>query len=400
MWLDQEALFNTAPNDAARPGLLYALEKALLALYRRTPEWSVLENAIQNFVAARVIMPPTHPLRPTILHDLGMAYRLRYRRTMAVGNLTNSIHEFHAAVNITQPDDPSVSRFGIAITILQDSLRIPFQTDENFIERFHNLSSFCFERFRMTQSDGDFNLAMQYLEDAFSRTNSNDPDYVDQIHHFGVLYHDRFRSTGATADMTGALGSALNDRYERLGTTNDLELLIPLLQESIEDAPADDPYLTHHVYNLTVGHIMQKFRIAKSTRNLNIVITHLKKVVEMTKSGDTALPKRLHTLSAAYLDRFRHQWELRTLTSNGKGPYLTVTRTAGSGFCLFLKYENQGQSSDLENPIELYLEARAHLPSPAKDRFSGRNLLHVYALKREWARAYHAALQVETLILR
>jgi tetratricopeptide (TPR) repeat protein len=181
------------------------------------------------------------------------------------------------------------------------------------------------------------------------------------------------------------LGTALLVRFERTGSTADLERAITVLDDAVAAAPSDQPGRAWLLNNL--GHAFSsRFQRADNAADLDRAIAVFEEAISATSADDASRARYLTNLGMALKIRFERTGNTvdleRAITVFEKAISATSADDADRvgyltnlGTALKIRFESTGNTVDLERTIAVFEEALA--ATVADHPYRGRSLLNL-----------------------
>ncbi|OLF09810.1 hypothetical protein BLA60_18750 [Actinophytocola xinjiangensis] len=255
-----------------------------------------LEGMVRLSSWAAAGIPDGHPDKPVFLTNLCAGLRGRFSVTGDTADLDNAVAVGWAAVGLAPDDHPEL---GLIL---------------------NNLSFACYGRFPRSRSAADLDHAVDLARRAATLAGApvatclfnaatalmvrhelrDDLDDLDQ----SVDTFRRAAASGADppllANVLANLALALRTRYNRLGTTADIDAATQAAEDAVAACPAHHPRLAHCL--TVIGQVRTaRFRHSRDPRDLEIAVDAARRAVAATRDGDPALADRLDTLGLALL---------------------------------------------------------------------------------------------------
>ncbi|KAG8837492.1 hypothetical protein FS842_006839 [Serendipita sp. 407] len=240
------------------PRFLNGFGRALLALFEHQNKLEDLESAISHFEKAVKLSPKDHPRRPHYLHDLGNALRIRFERLGKSEDLDTSISHMHKSSDLTPIDHP----------------------DKPI--RLNDLGVAYLVRFESQDSHADLEKAISILLEANTLVLDVHPSKSSVLHN---------------------CGKALRASYEHLCKIEDLNMAIWSLRKAAEHTN-DQPGNLDRLLDLAVT-TWERFERFGSSSDLEILVSSLNKVMTLMDSKHPDWPNCLTMLGKAY--KARHE---------------------------------------------------------------------------------------------
>ncbi|KAJ7693183.1 CHAT domain-containing protein [Mycena rosella] len=122
-------------------------------------------------------------------------------------------------------------------------------------------------------------------------------------------YSDAVRDEPGSAIWSAALGSALSQRFERLGNIVDLNQSVSKLEAAVEAIPNDHPTRVA-LLNNTGNALLSRFERLGELSDLNRSILRFKATIALTHDGNPAKPTLFSNLGDSLLSRYQRLGEL------------------------------------------------------------------------------------------
>lgn len=317
-----------------------------------------------------------------LLHSLGDVLTNIYRDRSSPQALKESITYYHQAVDSLDPDDANWCAFmddlGTALRDqytysgdlppLNESINIHQRilknaaSSSNLASYFNHLGNSLFDRYRHLEQLADLQQAIAAFEQAVQRAPGE--ERAGYLSNLGNALSDRSNHLHSIADMERAidlqreavrldpqhlfyrtnLGCELGIYYDLTGRMEDIDESITILEEVIEDTPADSPDLPDYHVNLS-GSLLKRYDAQAGPEDLRRVLRHLR--IALALLPDT--PKQVHAQSRPHL-----------LDASARPTYLYLL--AGT---LLASYGSSGRVADLREALERLREAIKQLPATA-----------------------------------
>ncbi|MFF7174775.1 CHAT domain-containing tetratricopeptide repeat protein [Streptomyces pseudovenezuelae] len=188
------------------------------------------------------------------------------------------------------------------------------------------------------------------------------------------------------------LGHALQARFGRTGSLEDLDTAIAAMQEALETAPASHPDRAMMLSN-SGDALRLRFEQTGSLEDLDTAIAAMQEALETAPASHPDRAGRLSTLGLTLLRRFERTGSLEDLdTAIAKGQESVATIPANHpdramwlsnlGLTLQTRFERTGSLEDLDTAIAKGQESVATIPANHPDRAKALSTLGTALLRR------------------
>jgi tetratricopeptide (TPR) repeat protein len=280
------ALAVASPDDASYATILSTAGTAFAISFEKLGDGANLDEAIAAFRKAAEVLRAKGRGGP-ILSNLGMALGLRYERTASMDDLTEAIEASEAAVTGTPREHTEFPRtqtalasllgtrsartgertdLDRAIELAGEALELTTRMSPERADRLSVLGALLDLRSRQTMVIADAEAAISVLEAALAAARSTGAGQAEYSSRLGIAYLQRALTqpvhSRKRADMDAAvdhlrravdsipqehsslraawvanLAGALQDRYELVGATADLDEAIERMQQAAASTP-------------------------------------------------------------------------------------------------------------------------------------------------------------------
>ncbi|KAI0027696.1 hypothetical protein K488DRAFT_60659, partial [Vararia minispora EC-137] len=430
----QESVSLTPDGHPDKPSRLNNLGNALQTRFSRLGGLDDLESAIVVKREAVDLTPDSHPDKPACLNNLGNALETRFSHLGSLDDLESAIVFRREAVDLTpdgHPDKPGrLINLGFTLQIRFRQSRNPedlekYTCTSRFVQRrtiirgaLTNLpqawrlatdGTSLLEQAMTTLEPGILNAAISCLQNSVDLTPNGHPEKPAYLNNLGIALQTRFDRLGSLDDLESGivvnrkavdltpdghpdkpgrlnnLGNALQAHFSRLGSLDDLEEAHVRRREAVDLTPDGHPDKPGYLNNL--GNALEaRFGRLGSLDDLESAIVVKRKAVDLTPDGHPEKPACLNNLGNALEARFERLGGLDDLESaivvKHKAVDLTPdghpdkpSRLNNLGNALEARFDRLGCLDDLESAIVVKRKAIDLTPDGHPDKPSRLNNL-------------------------
>ena len=388
-----------------------------------------------------LLIPYTDQDKSRFLHKLGNYFLQRYIKSHSLDDLTKAVSICDDAVRNMTVDDPAriaylrslrtalqysfqhlgdIDHVERSIVIFEEAVQLSPDSDPNKPSLLQDLSHLLLLRFTFFESDNsedslvrmtrlnrirdDINKAIQMLKDAIRISLYDDPAKPELLCMLGDALSRRFERFGSSADIDEAvamkveavrliqdqpprasylnsLSKSLRHRFRRLGARIDIDKSISMSKEAIQLTEDGHPHRPDFM-DVLGGSLLERFERLGDVADLDRGISIAEKVLfNLTSNDDPSKPGRMNNLGRLYLRRFRHTKSLLDLEGSilmfryalhliplvNQHP-LRSELLDNLSHLLFLRFESTGEIAELSESISLSLQSIALTPEGHPER--------------------------------
>jgi tetratricopeptide (TPR) repeat protein len=356
---DAETLLQSSHKGPQRIDALRNLAAALIANFEESGSVSKLERAIS---LSRIVISSGGETLST-LHNLAVALRFRFEYAGgSLGDMDEVFQLLHRCVQLSTDDDTRA--------LIATHLAISY-----------------IKRYEQTQAENDLNNAITKAREALALTRGNDPRTANRRGNLAGMLLQRFSASqlkqdldeiilltqpSATADLADLanFAVALHTRFQIEGRVTDLERAISTFRQALE---LEDPVGRNAALNGLADSLRAKFERFGSTEDLDQAIEAIDAAVSITSKTDVNLAAFLINQGGVLSARAERNRSLedneRSIESfqkaislmskqNPNRPAALHNLAASLGF----HFQMTGSLADLDKAIRTQEEALSALP--------------------------------------
>ncbi|KAJ7458956.1 CHAT domain-containing protein [Mycena latifolia] len=223
------------------------------------------------------------------------------------------------------------------------------------------------------------------LREAVDQTPKGHPDLPAHLQNLAIYFGERYQRLGSLQDLEAALNNfraavellppghpdlpsclhdmalSLGDRFLRLGQLEDLEEALKNNRAAVNLATVDDPERGRYLQSLGAC-LRDRYKRLGHLEDLEVALQYKKAAVHLADSGHPDLPGRLQNLAVSFADRysrFGNMEDLNAALENYQAALARVPRNhpelpgylQSVGSCLGDRYHRLGDLVDLEAAI-------------------------------------------------
>jgi CHAT domain/Tetratricopeptide repeat len=307
------AVTTASPDHRDRAWYLSCLGLALRMLFELTGDSAALSEAVQAARAAAAEAPSSHPNRPSIVANLGATLQIAFTRTQDPEVLAEAVQIGRAAVEVTPADN---------------------------VERARSLANLGLALCKLSERTGDATVlaeAVQVGRAAAEAASTGHPDRASILANFAYTLRLRYERTRDTQDLADAaqalrgaieatpadhpnvpkymdlLGTTLGTLVKSTGDTADLTEAVHVLRIAAQARTPDDA--GRHIYLVNLGHVLgMLFARTGDSAALAEAAQAGRSAVELAPPGHPDRPAILNSLGITLRTLYEQTGDTEVLT--------------------------------------------------------------------------------------
>lgn len=405
-------------SPAERSQEFHVLNFQFRSLFLRTRNPQALEQAIYYGQLAVQETTKDNPELARRRHDLGICHGDRFELNGNMADLTEAINLGHLALrdlSENHADRPAILAYLCAkigdrfVTMgnLEDAyeaigfgelaLNSPLAESDRRSEHLHNLSACYGDLFTRTGELKHIEEAIRLQQLASDAIPQNHPDRTLAMHDLAVCFRHRYlrmqnlediqqairlEQSALESDVPGEffsraeslcnLALCLADRYSRKRDMGDMDEAIRLVRSALSLSCAT-PAEKADCYDMLCLSFHQRFSTTKNKGDMELAIHHAEEALAMTPDHSPFRLKRLHNLSACYVNLAKVSTPMDINVINkairlenialqadqGEHPHM-VECLCVLGQCFLARAEISGSVADIEESIKYSIRSLQH----------------------------------------